>query len=330
MDIFGILGSIFGYVLWAFYFLVKNYGIALILFTLVVKLVMFPVSVNQQKSMAKNARMSQKQQELKQKYGNNKEKLNEEMNKLYAQEGMNTGGCLTMIIPMFLLLGVYYAVVNPLTNTLHLSSETVTSALNNLTTLPGIGLNYQSMYGQIDIIGLVRDTDAQAYLGQLFNQTDLNEIIGYSNGFTFFGFDLLGKPSDVFGGGAAWYLILIPILSFITSVIPQLYSMRKQNNPAQQQGCMKVMFILLPLFTAYIAYTVPAAVGFYWIVSNVLGFVQTLILQHYFGPAQMTAKQEAQRVALLEQKEALVKYEYNPVYEKPANTTQVTKKKRKK
>ena len=89
MDIFGFLGSIFGYVLWGAFMLVKNYGVALILFTIVVKIAMFPLSVKQQKSMAKNARMSQKQQELRQKYGNDKAKLNEEMSKLQAQEGMN-------------------------------------------------------------------------------------------------------------------------------------------------------------------------------------------------------------------------------------------------
>lgn len=76
---------------------------------------------------------------------------------------------------------------------------------------------------------------------------------------------------------------------------------------------MKVMFIGLPLFSAWIAYSVPAAVGFYWICNSVFSLVQTLILGKFYNPTSLTAKSEAQHVALLEQKEALVKYEYAPV-----------------
>ena len=75
---------------------------------------------------------------------------------------------------------------------------------------------------------------------------------------------------------------------------------------------MKFMFLIMPLFSAYIAYTVPAAVGYYWIISTLLGLAQTLILQKFYNVNIMTAKSEAQRVALLNMNEAKVKYEYNP------------------
>lgn len=326
MELFNWIGYIFGYVLFAAFSIFKNYGVAIILFTIFIKLIMFPLSIKQQKSMAKNARMSAKQQELKEKYGNDREKLNEEMNKLYSQEGMGNMGCLTMMVPMFLLMGVYYAVISPLTNTLHLAKESVTSAINNLTTLPGIGNEFSGIYGQIDIIGIARNEEGLAYLGKIFNQIELNSISEYSNGLNFLGFDLLGKPQDAFNGGQ-WYLILIPVLCFLTSFLSQLFTTKLQNNQAQQQGCMKAMFIIMPLFSAYIAYSVPAAVGFYWIISTVIGFLQTILLQKFYSVGQMGAKQEAQRVALLEEQEALVQYEYNPKFEK---TVQKNNKKGKK
>lgn len=88
-DIFGWIGSIFGWVLWGAFSLVHDYGLAIIIFTVVLKLILFPVSIKQQKSMAANARLSGKQQELQKKYGNDKAKLNEEMSKLYEREGVS-------------------------------------------------------------------------------------------------------------------------------------------------------------------------------------------------------------------------------------------------
>ena len=101
--IFGVIGSLFGYVLWFFYSIFKSYGIAIILFTIVVKIVLFPLSIRQQKSMAKSARLSKKQQELRQKYANDTKKMNEEIQKLYDKEGgMQSMGCSSMFVPLLI------------------------------------------------------------------------------------------------------------------------------------------------------------------------------------------------------------------------------------
>lgn len=90
---------------------------------------------------------------------------------------------------------------------------------------------------------------------------------------------------------------------------------------------MKVMFIALPLFSAWIAYSVPAAVGFYWICNSVFSLIQTLIMGKFYSPTSLIAKGEAQHIALLEQREAQVKYEYAPaVYS--GNNKQDSKKKK--
>lgn len=311
MDIFNMIGSLFGYVLWFCFMLVHDYGIAIILFTLFLKIILFPTAIKQQKSMAANARLAAKQRELQKKYGNDKAKLNEEVSKLYQKEGVNPmGGCLSSLLPMLLLLGVYYAVINPLTNTMHIASETVTKAVSYLNTLPGIGTSFNNFYGQIDIIKLAQTPQGTTYLSGFFDANTIDQIKDFGQGFHSFGLDLLGRPNEGFT-----ILLIIPILCLVTSILAQYFTMKLQGTAQMQQGCMKYMLLLMPLLSAYIAYTVPAAVGFYWIVSTVLGFLQTVILQNFYSANIMGAKAEAQRVALLELEEAKVKYSYNPKFE---------------
>ena len=311
MDIFNMIGSLFGYVLWFCFMLVHDYGIAIILFTLFLKIILFPTAIKQQKSMAANARLAAKQRELQKKYGNDKAKLNEEVSKLYQKEGVNPmGGCLSSLLPMLLLLGVYYAVINPLTNTMHIASETVTKAVSYLNTLPGIGTSFNNFYGQIDIIKLAQTPQGTTYLSGFFDANTIDQIKDFGQGFHSFGLDLLGRPNEGFT-----ILLIIPILCLVTSILAQYFTMKLQGTAQMQQGCMKYMLLLMPLVSAYIAYTVPAAVGFYWIVSTVLGFLQTVILQNFYSANIMGAKAEAQRVALLELEEAKVNYSYNPKFE---------------
>ena len=300
-----LIGSLFGYVLWGVYQLVHNYAFAIFIFTILTKLLLFPSSVKQQKTMAKNSRLQARQREIREKYGNNREKIQEETQKLYAQEGVKPyGGCLSTLIPMFLMIGIFYAVAYPLTNTLHLSSDMITQAKNTLVAIPGINVSPSAMYeGQIDIM---KYFDIEA-VRNCFDgaKIPVDKISDFCSSFKFMGFNLMETPNT---HGFSWYL-MIPVLSFVTSAGSQFIIQKLNSNgqAAQQQGCMKVMILLLPLFSAWISYTVPAAVGFYWICSTVLGFVQSVVLNKYYGPGMMIARGEAARIAMLEKKEAAVK-----------------------
>ena len=128
--------------------------------------------------------------------------------------------------------------------------------------------------------------------------------------------------------------MLVAVWWFVANVGSQI-SMQKINGDQrdQQMGCMKVMLFALPLFSAYIAYTVPAAVAFYWIISALLSLVQSIVLGKVFSPANLTANSEARHVALLYQNEAAVPYVYAP-HELPeasnnASNTKSSKKKKK-
>ena len=307
--IFEKLGYLFGYVLWSCFELVSNYGIAILIFTILLRLVMFPMSVKQQKSMAANARLSAKQQALREKYGNDREKLNEEIQKLYQRENVSpTSGCLTSLFPMFFMLGIFYSVTYPLKNTLHIAADKVNDAIAYINSLPGLGISSSSLshYQEISFIKnySILKTNFPEVINNLgFDKADIDKIENFSQGFKFFGLDLLETPSDY---GILSVFFLIPLLCFLTSVVSSLVSMKMSNSAQSQQGCMMIMFLGLPLFSAYIAYVVPAAVGFYWICSTVISFLLSLVLHKFYNAGLMTAKQEAQHIALMEIQESKV------------------------
>ncbi len=305
MEIFNFFGSIFGYLLWAAYYLVNNFGIAIIIFTLVFKIVLFPSSVKQQKSMAANAKLQAKQKALQEKYANDKQKYNEELQKLYEKENISPfGGCLTSLLPMIIMLGIYYAVVRPLTNVLHISKDAVAALSDYVNTIPGISINTSgSIYYQIDLLRIFNNISDHSAVKEILTGDEIEKIQSLTGGFSFMGLDLLSTPKVVGG-----WLLLIPILCLVTSVGTQIFTMFMKGNPmSNQQGCMKYMFIALPMLTAYIAYTVPAAVGFYWIWSTLFGFVQTLVMNKFYSPDQVNAKAEAAHIARLELEEKNIK-----------------------
>lgn len=322
------LGSILGYVLWAAYYVLKDFGLSIIVFTLIIKLALFYPSVNQQKSMAGTVRLQKKQKELQEKYANNKVKLQEEMDKLYQKEGVKPmGGCLTMMIPLFVMLGVFYAVAYPLTNTLHLDKEAVNQAVAYVNTIPGYAGAANPTYQQIDLIRIFPSIADTSTIQGLFSEAEIASILDFSNSFNSFGLDLLTIPKDK---GFLSVYFLIPVVCFASYIAQQLISQKiNGNNMAGQQGCMKVMLYAMPLFSAYISYTVPSAVGFYWICSSLFGLIQSVIMGKLFSPAQLIAKQEARHVALMELEEKKVPYIYAP-REIPENSGAKVNKKKKK
>lgn len=301
--LFNLIGSIFGYLLYGAYYLVPNFAIAILIFTIVLRAIQFPLQIKSQKSMAGTMRLQKKQQALQDKYGNDKEKYNEELSKLYEKENINPmSGCLTSIIPMFLLLGVYGTIRSPLTNTLHIASDKVQEALSYFTGLPVVGANVNSYYGEVNLINLFSDIKGNL---TCFSDADIEKIEHFADGFTMFGMNLLDSPNAY---GVMSVFILIPILCFVSSFGTSLITMKMNGSKfTGQQGCMNIMFLLMPLMSAWFAYSVPAAVGLYWIYSSLIGLVSTVVLHKFYNPEAMTASEEARRIALLEDEEASVR-----------------------
>ena len=333
-QIFNVVGSVFGSVLWALFFVFKNFGVSIIFFTLLTRLLMFPTSVKQQKSMAANSRLQAKQRELKEKSGTNKQKYNEEVPKLYAKDGASPfGGCLSSLLPMFIMLGIYYSVVRPLSNVIHIASDKMTDLLNFVNGIPGVNVSSSNIYHEMDILRIFNNPDSfqllqDRGLSSILSNNDISQIKNLAGGFNLLGLDLLDIPS---ANGFWSLIIIIPALVLVTSIGSQILTMRMQKGIMnQQQGCMKYMMLGLPLITVYISYIVPGAVGFYWICSTVIGFLQTVVITKFYSPQNLTAKAEAQHVALMELKEAKVPYEYVPSAPQKQENQKNTKKNKKK
>lgn len=308
-EIFNFFGNILGYLLWWLYVLVKNYGIAILLFTVIVKALLFPFSVRQQRSMAKTGKLALKQKELQKRYANDKQKLQLEQQKLLEKEGVNPmgGGCATMILPFIVMFGLYYTVQNPLSNALHLSGDAINKAVSLLGQIPGIGVATNPQYAQI---GIVKNFSHLNQYLTMFSASETARLESFSHGFMFCGLNLLDTPCDasnIFGTLFRSNLWVIPILCLITYLLTQYFTMKLTPGMQQQQGCMKWMFYIMAFVSAWFACTVPAAVGFYWIVSSLTGFAQTIILNKWFSIDDLNGQAEARHIALLEQQEAAVK-----------------------
>lgn len=303
MAIFNFFGSILGYLLWLLYNIFHNYGVAIIFFTIIVKAVLFPFSIKSQRSMASQSKLSVKQKELQEKYGNNREKYSEELMKLYEKEGVSpSSGCLTSLLPLPIMLGIYYSVIMPLSNTLHIASERIAEATDFIGRIPGMvaTTTTSGIYSELEII---RNFDALKSHLTMFTPEDLGKIESFTEGFHFLGWDLLATPNTA---GFASMLWLIPALSFVSYFGSQLYMshIQKKTSGQNQPGCMKVMMYVFPLISVYWAWIMPAAVGVYWIVSSVTSTLQYVIVNKFFSVDHMVALGEARRAVTLELAEA--------------------------
>ena len=261
-EIFGLaIVRPLGLLLLAIFKLVGSYGLAVILFALLVKLVILPLTIKSKKSMIKMNALNAELQQLQKKYANNRVKLNEEMQKLYERHGVSPmSGCLPQFIPLPVMFGLYYAVQQPLKFMLGFGDETLTK----LAELVGVDPNTLNYTGQIQIA----DKLGQIYAENGGTWPDAVTSITNGNGellnidFTFFGLNLAETPS-ITHPSAIW---LIPILSgltaFLSSYVMQKMQQSKNGNNAMA-GQMRTLLFVTPLMSLYFAFILPGAIGIY-------------------------------------------------------------------
>lgn len=231
----------------------QNYALTILVFTVLVNLCLSPLSIKQQKSSAKQAKLRPKLEVLQKKYGDDKMKYQAAMQELYQRENISmTGGCLPMIIRMVLLIGVYNAI---------------------RTLLQNYGIDFTT-----------GDTVIE------------DEAIRQS--FMLFGLDLSQTPHfsiDIFEDFEAIWII--PILSgvaaFLSSQISTLQQKHINPQAAEMGGSMKGMMLIMPLFSIWIAFSVPAAVGYYWVCSNLVNMAIMLVVNYIYAPNKLVAKETA-------------------------------------
>lgn len=287
--LYEIIGIPFGYLMNLIYNIIGNYGIAIIIFTIVTKLILFPVNYKTQKDSARQRLLNPKLEKLRKSYSNNPTKLQEEQQKLYQQEGVNPmASCLPAFIQMFLLFGVIDVVYKPFSHILRFSDSVKEKAVSIASELSqaagGKAINSSDLRNELlTMEQVMKAPEKFKEIGENF----ADSVIEFSERFTVFGVNLGITPDltpDVWNKQSI-ILFLIPFASGIVQLFTTIYMQihQKKNNPDMpNMGCMNLMFYLMPVMSVWIAFEVPAGVGFYWIWSSLFSFMITLILNAYF------------------------------------------------
>ena len=294
----------FAWLVRLFYNLTNSYGVALILFTLVIKLIMLPFQMKSKKSMMRMSRVSGQMQELQKRYAKNQAKLQEEMQKLYEEEGVNPmSGCLWSLIPFPILIALYSIIRQPITHFMMLSKDVLQTVVQsaadagvNLTNIvmmdkatgtPALkdGLYQLASYGQINLVKAVQEMGLSTPEGWF----DMN--------YNFLGLDLTATPWEyVKSFTFTWAVIgviLIPILAGLSQFVFSKLTMKTQPQADAVGGAsMKSMMYMMPLMSVYIAFIMPAALGVYWIAQSVFSLIQEAILNKTFS-AKLSEEEEA-------------------------------------
>ena len=294
----------FAWLVRLFYNLTNSYGVALILFTLVIKLIMLPFQMKSKKSMMRMSRVSGQMQDLQKRYAKNQAKLQEEMQKLYEEEGVNPmSGCLWSLIPFPILIALYSIIRQPITHFMMLSKDVLQTVVQsaadagvNLTNIvmmdkatgtPALkdGLYQLASYGQINLVKAVQEMGLSTPEGWF----DMN--------YNFLGLELTATPWEyVKNFTFTWAVIgviLIPILAGLSQFVFSKLTMKTQPQADAAGGAsMKSMMYMMPLFSVYIAFIMPAALGVYWIAQSVFSLIQEAILNKTFS-AKLSEEEEA-------------------------------------
>lgn len=281
-----------GWIIKTIYDLVHNYGVAVILFTVIVKLLLLPLNIKSQKAMKKQQKIQPILAELQKKYANYQQKLQQEMMKLYKENDVSMmGGCLPMLLQMPILIALYQAIQKPLTYMFNVPyKEIPTDIVNKIVTLA-------------EKAGQTITGDKAAYVSNLMNtdQISISSWAGEVGGklhewyinFNFLGLDLSRKPQEAIAAFAdpannlsVILLILIPILAVVSSVLQSKISMKQsgqsKNKDDQTQSMNAMMTWMMPLMTGWFTLILPAGIGLYWIISGLVQIIQQLALNYYF------------------------------------------------
>ena len=285
----------FAWLVRLFYNLTGSYGMAIILFTLVVKLIMLPFQMKSKKSMMRMSRMSGRLQEIQKKYANNQAKQTEEMQKLYAEEGVNPmSGCLWSMLPFPILLALYSIIRQPITHFMMLGRDVVQQMVDAVTSA---GLDITSIVQMKDGAPVIEDgfTKLLPY-GQInlvkavvSEMPELGSTVdGWINmNYTSFGLDMAANPwSMVTNFAFTWAaigLILIPILAGGSQWLMTKITMKHQPQADPSAASANRMMMFMPLFSVYIAFTMPAALGVYWIAQSAFAAVQEFFMGTFFN-----------------------------------------------
>ncbi len=270
----GALASLFGYILNFLYNICNNYGIAIIIFSVLLRLILLPLTIKQQKTMQKSTKLNAKMQELQFKYKNDPERLNQETLRMYKEENLSPfSGCLSMILQLVIIVSVFYMVSSPLTYMKKLDPQIINEYRTKLNE-DNAGV---SSYHEIAIIQRYSDMDDRLKINMNFLGIDLSQV-----------------PKDDFTDFRVYIIPLLYVVSsFISIKITTKNQMNTQNkliessdqkdaggsNELQSvQQMSKSMNYMMPILSLSIAIIAPLGLALYWLISNILMTVERVVI----------------------------------------------------
>lgn len=284
---FDLIARALGWIFYWIYNFVGNYGVALIIFTVLIKVCMVPMSIKQQKSTVKMQQIQPLVKDIQEKYKHDQQKMQAETMKLYKEHDVKIGaGCLPMLIQLPILLCLYQVISYPLTYIFGFDAAESWAAISEFTK-DGQALNV--LVSAKEMIGNEAQIIAAKGLGLL--------------DFNFLGMDLSLAPN--YTGWVPNVMWIIPVLAAFTTYLTSKISMNaakkrseseedkkpkrvlnpeaKPDKGDQAQQTTQSMNVIMPFFTLWLAFTYSASLGFYWLLSNVFAIFQQLYINKKYG-----------------------------------------------
>ena len=254
-----------------------NFAASIFLFTLLINLILIPLSIKSQKSSVQQTRIKPKLDELKRRYGDDKQRYNAEMQKLYQEENVSmSGGCLPLILRLIFMMSIYWIILSPLTYLMHIDKNVISEAVKTLGTTAKSG-------SELAVIDAVRNgtIDSPAIAKAL-----------ESINFEFFGINLTQTPKFSFNIFNDFQTIwIMPIIAFGAQILSSLLSMAMQKKINPDAPSMNSMLLMMPLISLFIGFSLPGGVTFYWACSSLIGGLIQTGIQFYYGPHKMLARE---------------------------------------
>ena len=287
----------FGWLLALLYEFTSNYGIALIIFAVALKLILFPLTAKSKKSMMKMSRLTPRVQVLQKKYANDQQKLNEETQKLYKEEGVSMGGgCLWSFIPLLILIPLYNVVREPIVYMLGETAEVANKIVEVVKAGAASSFSGRDFYDQLIAAPLIPQfaeelkaivANPDTLLGMEFNFLNIN--LGAVPQWKIWTWDKF----DWAHIGA----FIVPLLSAGSQVLSMVVSQKMNNSVitnekgvedkeaaknSQANQSSKMMMWMMPIMSLWIGFTVPGALSLYWFVQGIVSLVMDIFLtKHY-------------------------------------------------
>lgn len=342
MQIFSFLAAPLGMIMRWLYMLLQNYGWTIILFTILMRVLMFPLTIKQQKSTARMAAFNPMIQEVQKKWANDKNRQNAEMQKLYEEYDIKmTAGCLPTFVNIFVIFGMIAVIQAPLTYILDMPQEQITNGVKIVQQYnPELGIEKSAYSQQSMLIGEMRSTETRSNFLKEWEIKDKDgkvekvsveqkwiEKVDNFN-FKFLGMDLSRIPIKVPRNELPLYIIF-PILSLLGMFGSQFVMAKTSGNPQQMKGSMMIMTVVMGIWFGYIGFTISVGFSLYYTVSNIVMTIQQLIVKKIYDPEkiklEINAEIEEKKKAKKAKKKVAIIQEDGDVIEKELSESELAK-----